>query len=933
MLRGVVILFLLLSFPLVKCFNIAYNVIARPTLSSSGDITASVPDVSTLPVEADDIHSDVPKMNVWMSMFSPDVVPAISNPLTTLGEQTPLQDNPSKSYTDLLRFPEFDNSNDDNIPALPDVGAWRAAVKTGGIDLPPSIDAYLSGSVQLQPAHEEQVEKMWMNIRKRASLCNLDEADKDRVIGALRIAYVTLYGKTTLRSLEVAVNRAHGTASVLGELKAGVNVVIAGILHAVFADATTPVGPRFRAELLARFGKDVIELVEKYARLPRFMTGAVEYTPLQSENQIQMLVSASDEYSVLLIRIAERLHQMRVLRSLPLMETDRVKLAEEALYVYAPLAHKMGLIKIKGELEDLAFRTINPVMFQQTKYTQTAANKAFHEAADIIESLVSKDEFMTAHRATYKLTYRIKGKYQLYLKMKRKNLKNTNQVRDALGLRLIIKTPIDKNRNVEEKKKLERDLCYHLVSKLRIMPGWTPAERGFKDYIKNRKSNGYQSLHQYIRNVALGSNVEVQVRSQEMHNEAELGEAAHWYYKDQIYRPEVANSKLYRLAWRSPQQAQSSSAEELMTLAKRQLNTARVFVYLHDCSTVLNLRADATALDAAMSIHSDVGLSAVAINLNGKRVALNKGLKNGDVIRVERALAGVVTALPSWLYLSKCPNTHAILRKYFRDHHRDRIVCHGLILLCAAMAKWLPGKVPKTHRLVSLVRGKSGHGDISSFLLALGSASKTDAHSMLVHLLGVSKEMKSIVIPTAIAWGRKQQREAWKEKEIKAEELLSLQQSLLRYVLPEQGLPLAEMRWCDLLHATYKPVHKATVTPFGYRRSLSATMTKNKPTSGTRSSRTSVSDYHIHRRYGKSQIARASTPFSLQAASLPPPLLRLAKQNIALKFMKQEERLKAYVKKQPVKEFITQKPEVMRIQGVVMGMHCGKVWKDSIDTQ
>eukprot|EP01041_Mallomonas_annulata_P009145 gene9145-18947_t len=579
-------------------------------------------------VSADDQFVELPRLNVWMSMFSvPATTQTIQQQTATASESNV---SPRISY-DVLRFPELDESSSElsNLPSLPDVGAWRAAVKTGGITLPPSLEAYLSGSVDLQPEHEDQVNKIWTNLKKRASLTNLSDADKARVIAALKIAYVALYGKTTLRSLEVAVNRAQGTASVLGDMRADVNVVIAGILHDVFDQIKVEVGAaRIRSEIISRVGNEVIQLVEKYSRLPKFMTGAAEYTPLQAENQIQMLVTLTEDYNALRIRIADRLHAMRVLRSLPIEASERVKLAEEALHVYAPLAHKMGLIRIKGELEDLAFRTLDPEMFQKTRYTQIAANKAFHDAAETIDSLVSHDEFLAKHKTSYKLSYRIKGKYQLYLKMKRKNLNSLNEVRDALGLRLIIQTPKLKDETDEVHQQRGNELCYHLIEKLRNMNGWQPADRGFKDYIKNKKANGYQSLHQYIRNIALGTNVEVQVRTLKMHTEAELGEAAHWYYKDQVYRPEVANSKLYRLAWRSPQQVHSSSTVELMSLARHQLMTSRVFVYLHDRSTVLNLRSDSTALDAAFSIHSDVGLSTATIEVNGKRVAMNRILKN-----------------------------------------------------------------------------------------------------------------------------------------------------------------------------------------------------------------------------------------------------------------------------------------------------------------
>ena len=183
------------------------------------------------------------------------------------------------------------------------------------------------------------------------------------------------------------------------------------------------------------------------------------------------------------------------------------------------------------------------------------------------------------------------------------------------GIRIIVdhvwrinKGPQGNIRESEEEYIIRgHDICYHIIQELRTLSGWAPAQ--FKDYIKKPKGNGYQSLHQYIRNVAVNEYVEIQVRTRAMHIQAELGESAHWYYKDQIYRQEISETKIYRSAWRSPTQLLAKSAIELLTLARQQLLASRVYVFLDDCSTVLNLPKGATALDAAFALHSDVGLT------------------------------------------------------------------------------------------------------------------------------------------------------------------------------------------------------------------------------------------------------------------------------------------------------------------------------------
>jgi GTP pyrophosphokinase len=495
---------------------------------------------------------------------------------------------------------------------------------------PPTLPEYFR-LTKIGITHEQNIVSLWNLMKNRGSLRHLTGESSIKVVEALRIAYITLWGKQTIRSLEVSINRARGTAAVLGELKGNVDLVLASILCEVLAqlssdpDLDADERSELRTQLRSRFGDDVIDLCEKYNRLPVFMSKKADYTPLQSENQLQMLVAVSEDYRGLYVRLADRLHTLRTLRSLPLSERERFKLAEEAVNVYAPLAHRMGVMKVKGELEDLAFKTLNPVMFQSTKYTQIAANKAYYDAFDSVKNILFDDGYLKSQGATFKLTHRVKGKYQMFLKMQRKNLSSLNEVRDALGMRIIVDYARIKGEGESEESYRERGnaICYHLIQELRKVPGWVPAERGFKDYIKNAKENGYQSLHQYIRSVSLGTNVEIQVRTQAMDRQAELGEAAHWFYKDSMYRPEIAETKVYKQAWRSPRQVNAKSPEELISMARQQLLTEKVFVFLDDRSTVLNLPKGATSLDAAFALHSDVGLTLSTVKVGGVQVGLN----------------------------------------------------------------------------------------------------------------------------------------------------------------------------------------------------------------------------------------------------------------------------------------------------------------------
>merc|ERR1719399_1648378 len=249
--------------------------------------------------------------------------------------------------------------------------------------------------------------------------------------------------------------------------------------------------------------------------------------------------------------------------------------------------------------------------------------------------MIRTDPYLLSQNGRFRLTYRIKDKYQLKLKMERKGFKSLSDVKDALGLRIIISVPQWKNETDEQHEQRGEDLCYYLTDRLKVLPGWEP-DAPVKDYIAGMKDNGYQSLHLYIRNKAVGTHVETQVRTMAMHKTAELGEAAHWYYKDLIYRPEIAASKQYLRTWRSDQQLNATSPAALLGMAKAQLLKSRVFVLLADKATVLNLRRGATALDAAFAIHSSLGLRTSHITVNGKKSRYDRILRNGDIISVSR---------------------------------------------------------------------------------------------------------------------------------------------------------------------------------------------------------------------------------------------------------------------------------------------------------
>jgi len=427
--------------------------------------------------------------------------------------------------------------------------------------------------------------------------------------------------------------------------------------------------------------------------------------------------------------------------------------------------------------------------------------------------MVSSDIRLKENDATYRLTYRIKDKYELWRKAQDKHLRHPSEVRDALGLRIIVNHKRFPGESDERHAHRGRMLTYYITGLLRKLPGWDAAadKTSFKDYIKHRKENGYESLHQYLTHTGLGTSVEVQVRTREMHVTAELGGAAHWYYKDQQYRPQAAASRAYRIAWRSPQQVSGScrSPAEMIGYAKQQLTRQRVFVFLEDQSTVLNLRKGSTSLDAAFAIHSELGLRAETVTLvrsssgsgssdgsgcgcegagaagagvfgadsdsgsfrssRCEKVGLDTPLQNGDIISVRQSETGELRAKHSWCSMVKTPSAISALRKHFRETARGSTVALGLMRLLLGLQ--LNKAVPDVRRQLRTVKRKTlseasrraGCKSFAEFLFLLGTSSRVEGRNLLARLMGVDTSLLTKCPPSfACSWATMQQETGWR---------------------------------------------------------------------------------------------------------------------------------------------------------------------------
>lgn len=732
---------------------------------------------------------------------APKIIPPKSNAWLHIISEAPV----ISSATENIR--SMNLPSEQIIQSLPAIGAWKTLMLNE--DPPGTLSAYLKGSYVLSPFHTERISIMWDKIRNQL---NLKIKDSAQVHGALKASYIALYGKTVGKSDESLSGRVAGVAMVLGEMlrkhKDGVDltVVKAGILHEAIAALDDCRDHETIQLLISEFGSDVIDLARKYRKLPIFMARIANYVDKQqSENQLQMLVTHCEDVRCLYIRLADRLYALREISKLPLGDEEQIKIAEEALYMYAPLAHKFGseLIDVKGELEDLSFSVLNPEMFKLAQDTQVAANKAYHDAMREVTKLTQFDRFLKANGVRTTIYHRSKGKYQLFLKMQRKGLASPSEVRDAFGMRIIVDLKKKRFESKEEREKRAEEICYYLVNKIRSLNDWEPSEDGFKDYISDCKENGYKSLHQYIRHVELGSNVEVQVRTKQMHTDAELGNAAHWHYKDQIYRPEITSLKLYRIAWRSEQQINCTTTADFFRLAREQILRNRVLVFLNDRSKVVNLdKKEVTALDAAFHVHTHIGLRTSDIAVNGQRVDFSfNGLQNGDVISVNVTSNISLSNLISWLSIVRSTQARQGIKTYLRDNHPGAIIFMGIIQLLMTISlsrsiilDHFNGKMPDIHRLAKMCKDRLGKS-FDKFLREIGEMKKDELRAILGRLLGIPGHKLSIAsFMYGLGWAQ-MQRNQWEDAEMKDQIILPL----LNDVLPSLGCDTINKLWCEII--------------------------------------------------------------------------------------------------------------------------------------
>ena len=444
------------------------------------------------------------------------------------------------------------------------------------------------------------------------------------------------------RSGEPYITHPVAVATVLAEQRVDVETLIAAILHDTLEDT-----PLSRESIVSEFGETVADLVDGVTKLDKLQFA--DRQEAAAESFRKMLLAMARDLRVILIKLADRLHNMRTLGAQTPEARERI--ARETLEIYAPIAQRLGMNLFKAELQDLGFRMLNPVRHQVLEKRIRTQPLVRRESLAKIEAQLAQR--LTKEGLNYRLMSRVKSPYSIYSKMRGEG-KSFTQVMDVFGFRVVVPTVGD---------------CYHALGV--VHAAFKPLDGRFRDFIAIPKANGYQSLHTVLFG-PYGSPIEVQIRTEEMDLIAERGIAAHWSYKHGGDKPNSAQTRAH--SWISnlleSQQATGSSLEFLENV-KVDLFPDEVYLFTPK-GDILALPRNATAIDFAYAVHTDVGNHAVAARVDGKLVPLRTKLASGQQVSIITARASAPK--PQWLEFVVSGKARTAIRHQLKQlEHEDAV--------------------------------------------------------------------------------------------------------------------------------------------------------------------------------------------------------------------------------------------------------------------
>lgn len=513
----------------------------------------------------------------------------------------------------------------------------------------------------------------------------------DADLGMVRKAYefsAKAHEGQIRRSGEPYVKHPIAVAGVLTSLKTDVTAIVAGLLHDTLEDTVATAG-----ELEREFGKDVVHLVDGVTKIGKITFKSSEEK--QAENFRKMVLSMADDIRVVIIKLADRLHNMRTLEHLS--EGKRLEIAQETLEIYAPLANRIGVGWVKNELEDLCLKHLKPDVYEMLRVRVAKRDEDRQQYIQEVRELVEKA--LGEHGLSGAVYGRPKHLYGVYQKMNKQSI-SFEEVYDLTALRIITDTKMN---------------CYALLGVIHSL--WRPLPGRFKDYIAIPKSNLYQSLHTTVVGPK-GEHVEFQIRTEEMHRVAEYGIAAHWKYKEQG-RVQDKDSKAFGwlrqfIEW----QSDLPDNRQFMDSVKLELFHDVVYVFTPK-GTVKELPKDSTPVDFAYAIHTEVGDHCVGAKVNGKIVPLKYELESGDTIEILTS----PNQMPhkDWLKFVRTSRAKTKIKHWIKAEEQKRSLEIGRRLLETEFRRHglAPAQVLKSSELVEVAK-QEGYETTDELTIAIG---------------------------------------------------------------------------------------------------------------------------------------------------------------------------------------------------------------------
>jgi GTP diphosphokinase / guanosine-3',5'-bis(diphosphate) 3'-diphosphatase len=497
------------------------------------------------------------------------------------------------------------------------------------------------------------------------------------------------------KSGEPYVTHPVAVAQILADLGIGTKTLAAALLHDTVEDTD------YTLDMVRKdFGDEVAMLVDGVTKLDKLKYG----DSAQAETVRKMVVAMSKDIRVLVIKLADRLHNARTWGFVD--EASATRKAQETLEIYAPLAHRLGIQTIKWELEDLSFSVLYPKLYIEIESLVRQRTPQREEFVQLVIDAVNDD--LKSARIKGSVVGRPKQYYSIYQKMIVRG-RDFDEIYDLVGIRVLVNSVRD---------------CYAVLGSIHAR--WTPIPGRFKDYIATPKFNLYQSLHTTVIGPQ-GRAVEIQIRTPEMHQRAEFGVAAHWKYKERVNSGksadaavQVADTEMAWLAHISDWQAETSDPGEFLDNLRFEIGAKEVYVFTPQ-GKVIGLPAGATPVDFAYAVHTEVGHRTMGAKVNGRLVPLESELVSGDSVEVFTSKNPDAAPSQDWLNFVRSPRARNKIRQWFKIERREEAIEQGKDAIARAMRKQnLPLQKLMNQDSFSEVAAQLRYDDVSALYAAVG---------------------------------------------------------------------------------------------------------------------------------------------------------------------------------------------------------------------